>query len=267
VKGAEHRPSRAGPRRPVPDPARASLLIGVHSVDAALTRAPQQLHEITIAEECRNPRVRELEQRARDLGVRLRNESRAVLDRRSDGERHQDVIAEFTPVNLWGEKDLDRLLEELPAPPLVLVLDGVQDPHNLGACLRTADAAGVGLVILSKDRSASLTPAARRAASGAAEVLPILFATNLARVLKQLKERGVWLAGATDQAERSLYQQDLTGALALVLGSEAKGMRRLTEELCDYRLRIPMQGSVSSLNVSVATAVCLFEILRQRGGA
>ncbi|MGK2927483.1 MAG: 23S rRNA (guanosine(2251)-2'-O)-methyltransferase RlmB [Lysobacterales bacterium] len=266
MNGAEHRPPRAGPRRSAPDPARASLLIGVHSVDAALTRAPQQLHEITIAEECRNPRVRELEQRARDLGVRLRNESRAVLDRRSDGERHQDVIAEFTPVNLWGEKDLDRLLEELPAPPLVLVLDGVQDPHNLGACLRTADATGVGLVILSKDRSASLTPAARRAASGAAEVLPILFATNLARVLKQLKERGVWLAGATDQAEHSLYQQDLTGALALVLGSEGKGMRRLTAELCDYRVRIPMQGSVSSLNVSVATAVCLFEILRQRGG-
>ena len=248
-------------------PARSSLLIGVHSVDAALTRAPQQLQEIAIAEECRNARVRELEQRARELGVRVRTESRAVLDRRSDGERHQDVIAEFLPGNLWGEKDLDRLLEDLPAPPLVLVLDGVQDPHNLGACLRTADAAGAGLVILSKDRSASLTPAARRAASGAAETLPILFATNLARVLKQLKARGIWLAGTTDQAEQSLYGQDLSGPLALVLGGEGKGMRRLTAELCDYRLRIPMQGSVSSLNVSVATAVCLFEIVRQRAGA
>jgi len=243
---------------------RSSLLIGVHSVEAALARAPQRVHEIRIAEECRNPRVRELEQHARRLGVRVRAESRAVLDRRSDGERHQDVIAEFTPDNLWGERDLDRQLDALPAPPLILVLDEVQDPHNLGACLRTADAAGVGLVILSKDRSASLTPAARRAASGAAETLPILVATNLARVLKQLKERGVWLAGTDDEAERSLYATDLGGPLALVMGGEGKGMRRLTAELCDYRLRIPMQGSVSSLNVSVATAVCLFEIVRQR---
>jgi 23S rRNA (guanosine2251-2'-O)-methyltransferase len=223
------------------------------------------VHAIRIAEECRNPRVRELEQQARRLGVRVLAESRSALDRRSDGERHQDVIAEFTPDNLWGERDLDRVLDALPAPPLILVLDEVQDPHNLGACLRTADAAGVGLVILSKDRSASLTPAARRAASGAAETLPILVATNLARVLKQLKQRGVWLAGTADQAERSLYATDLAGPLALVVGGEGKGMRRLTAELCDYQLRIPMQGSVSSLNVSVATAVCLFEIVRQRG--
>jgi 23S rRNA (guanosine2251-2'-O)-methyltransferase len=243
---------------------RGGLLIGVHSVEAALARAPQRVHEIRIAEECRNPRVRELEQQARRLGVRVLAESRAALDRRSDGERHQDVVAEFTPDNLWGERDLDRLLDAAPAPPLVLVLDEVQDPHNLGACLRTADAAGVSLVILSKDRSASLTPAARRAASGAAESLPILVATNLARVLKQLKERGVWLAGTDDEAERSLYATDLSGPLALVLGGEGKGMRRLTSELCDYRLRIPMHGSVSSLNVSVAAAVCLFEIVRQR---
>jgi 23S rRNA (guanosine2251-2'-O)-methyltransferase len=243
---------------------RSSLLIGVHSVEAALARAPQQVQEIMVAEECRNPRVRELEQRAHRLGIRVLEESRAVLDRRSEGERHQDVIAEFTADNLWGERDVERLLDTLPAPPLLLVLDEVQDPHNLGACLRSADAAGVGLVILSKDRSAGLTPAARRAAAGAAEVLPILVATNLARVLKQLKERGVWLAGTADQAERSLYEMDLTGPLGLVVGGEGKGMRRLTAELCDYRLRIPMQGSVSSLNVSVATAVCLFEIVRQR---
>jgi 23S rRNA (guanosine2251-2'-O)-methyltransferase len=266
----QRKPERNPERKPEQNPehtgGRGSLLIGVHSVEAALARAPRQVEGITVAEECRNPRVRELEQHARRLGIRVLEESRAVLDRRSEGERHQDVIAEFTAGNLWGERDLDRLLETLPAPPLVLVLDEVQDPHNLGACLRTADAAGVGLVILSKDRSAGLTPAARRAASGAAEVLPILVATNLARVLKQLKERGVWLAGTDDQAERSLYAMDLTGPLALVMGGEGKGMRRLTAELCDYRLRIPMQGSVSSLNVSVATAVCLFEIVRQRSG-
>ena len=158
----------------------------------------------------------------------------------------------------------DLLLDAIDGPPLVLVLDGIQDPHNLGACLRSADAAGVGLVILPKDRSAGLTPAARRAAAGAAEMLPIVFVTNLARVLKRLKDRGVWLAGTSNQAEQSLYDADLSGPLALVVGSEGRGMRRLTEELCDYRISIPMQGSVGSLNVSVATAVCLFEIVRRR---
>jgi len=244
--------------------ARASLLIGFHAVDAALSRSPQQVTAVIIAQDSQNPRLRALEARARELGVRLIHEPRAALDRRSGGERHQDVVAEFVPGNLYGEKDLDRLLDAIGGDPLVLVLDGVQDPHNLGACLRTADAAGVGLVILPKDRSAPLTAVARRAASGAAEVLPILLATNLARVLQRLKERGVWLAGTTDQAERDLYQVDLTGPLALVVGSEGQGMRRLTAETCDYRLRIPMAGTVSSLNVSVATAVCLYEILRQR---
>ncbi len=152
----------------------------------------------------------------------------------------------------------------MSAPQLVLVLDGVQDPHNLGACLRTAEAAGVGLVILPKDGSAGLTPVARRSAAGAAEVMPLLLATNLARVLRKLKEKGVWLAGTADTAEQDIYQADLSGPLALVMGSEGKGMRRLTSELCDFLVRIPMQGSVSSLNVSVATAVCLFEINRQR---
>jgi 23S rRNA (guanosine2251-2'-O)-methyltransferase len=233
-------------------------------VDAALSRAPEQLSVLFIGEDSRNPRVRAREQRARQLGVRIVSEARSALDRRSDGERHQDVLAEFTPDNIHGEKELDRLLGNISGDPLILVLDGVQDPHNLGACLRAADAAGVGLVILPKDRSAPLTPVARRAASGAAEVLPILLVTNLARVLGQLKERGVWLAGTTDQADSELYGTDLTGPLALVVGSEGQGMRRLTAELCDYRVRIPMAGTVSSLNVSVAAAVCLFEILRQR---
>jgi 23S rRNA (guanosine2251-2'-O)-methyltransferase len=243
---------------------RPTLLIGIHAVDAALARSPAQVGAVIVAADSRNPRVRELEQRARRLGVRVVSEARSVLDRRSDGERHQDVIAEFIATNIHGEKELDALLDSITGDPLVLVLDGVQDPHNLGACLRTADAAGVGLVILPKDRSAPLTPVARRAASGAAEVLPILLATNLARVLQRLKQRGVWLAGTADQAEQDLYAMDLTGPLALVVGSEGQGMRRLTAELCDYRLGIPMAGTVSSLNVSVATAVCLYEIVRQR---
>jgi len=241
-----------------------SLLIGIHSVDSALARAPQQVRLVTIADECRNPRVQELAGRAREAGIQVVTESRAVLDRRSEDQRHQDIIAEFEANNIGTEKDLGRVLDEIEGTPLVLVLDGVQDPHNLGACLRTAEAAGVNLVILPKDGSAGLTPVARRSASGAAEVLPVLFVTNLARVLRQLKDSGIWLAGTTDSASASLYETDLSGPLGLVMGSEGKGMRRLTSELCDYRIRIPMQGSVSSLNVSVATAVCLYEIIRQR---
>lgn len=242
----------------------ASLLIGVHAVDAALTGYPAQIRCLVVAQDSRNPRIRELAERARAANVRVETRPREALDRRCEGQKHQDVMAEFEPRNLLTEKDLDRALADMAQPPLVLVLDGVQDPHNLGACLRTAEAAGVGLVILPKDGSAGLTPVARRAASGAAEVLPILFATNLARVLRRLKEAGVWLAGTTDAAREELYDMELDGPLALVMGSEGKGMRRLTSELCDYHLRIPMQGSVNSLNVSVATAVCLYEIVRQR---
>ena len=242
----------------------SSLLIGIHSVDSALSKAPQQLKLITVAQECRNPRVQELVERAGKEGIRVTTESRAVLDRRSEDQRHQDIIAEFEAANIGTEKDLDRILESIDGTPLVLVLDGVQDPHNLGACLRTAEAAGVNLVILPKDRSAGLTPVARRSASGAAEVLPILIITNLARVLRRLKESGIWLAGTTDIAGQGLYETDLSGPIGLVMGSEGKGMRRLTAELCDYHLQIPMQGSVSSLNVSVGAAVCLYEVVRQR---
>ena len=228
--------------------AEVALLFGFHSVEAALERGSGRVECLRVASESRNPRAEKLADRARKQGVRVVSEPRAALDRRSGGERHQDVIAEFVPDNLWGEQDLDRLLDAVDGPPLLLVLDGVQDPHNLGACLRSADAAGVGLVILPKDRSAGLTPVARRAAAGAAEVLPIVFVTNLARVL----------------ADQSIYEADLNGPLGLVMGAEGKGMRRLTGELCDFHLRIPMQGTVDSLNVSVATAVCLFEAVRQR---
>lgn len=241
-----------------------SLLIGIHSVGSALARAPGQLRLIMVAEECRNPRVRELAEKAGAAGIRVVSESRSMLDRRTDEQRHQDIIAEFEANNVGGEKDLDRILDSVESTPLVLVLDGVQDPQNLGACLRTADAAGVNLVILPKDGSAGLTPVARRSASGAAEVMDILIVTNLARVLRRLKERGIWLAGTGDGARAGLFESDLTGPLGLVMGSEGKGMRRLTSELCDYHLRIPMQGTVSSLNVSVATGICLFEINRQR---
>jgi len=240
------------------------LLIGIHPVESALGKRAGQVQLLIVANETKNPRARALEKQARELGIRIESRPRAVLDRDCDGQRHQDVMAEFEANNLYGEKDLDHLLETLDEPKLVLVLDGVQDPHNLGACLRTADAAAVGLVIMPKDGTAGLTPVARRSAAGAAEVIPVLMATNLARVLRRLKEQGVWVTGSADAAEQDIYQADLTGPMALVMGSEGKGMRRLTAELCDFLVRIPMQGTVNSLNVSVATAVCLFEIKRQR---
>jgi 23S rRNA (guanosine2251-2'-O)-methyltransferase len=243
---------------------RFSLLIGIHAVDAALSQRPDRLRGIVLAAESRNRRALELAERARESGVPVETRPRAELDRRCDGQRHQDILAEFEADNLFIEKDLDTVLDGLAPPALVLVLDGVQDPHNLGACLRTADAAGAGLVILPKDGAAALTTVARRAASGAAEVLPILQATNLARVLRRLKERGIWLAGTADDAGQSLHDADLGGPLALVMGSEGRGMRRLTAETCDFLLRIPMYGSVNSLNVSVATGVCLYEVARQR---
>lgn len=242
-------------------------LIGIHPVAAALASGKQAIQRLLLAKEAHNPRALELEQQARQLGIKVEHCPRRDLDRLSGGERHQDVLAEFIPANSWVEADLPRLLQALAGTPLVLVLDGVQDPHNLGACLRTAEAAGVNLVIMPKDHSASLTPVARRAAAGAAEVLDIVVITNLARVLRLLKEQGIWLAGTADAAAQTIYDADLTGPLALVMGSEGLGLRRLTAELCDYLVSIPMAGSVSSLNVSVATGVCLFEIVRQRGKA
>ncbi len=243
----------------------ANLLIGIHSVQSALSNMPGQVRVVRVAEESHNPRVRKLADLAGELSIQVVKEPRALLERRSEGQRHQDIIAEFAAENLLSEKDLDRVLEAIDGPSLLLVLDGIQDPHNLGACLRTAEAAGVHAVIMPRDRSAGITPVARRAASGAAEVLPILIVTNLASILRRMKEKGVWLLGTSDRAGQSLYEADLSGPMALVMGNEEKGMRRLTSELCDFLVRIPMQGSVGSLNVSVATGICLFEMIRQRG--
>lgn len=238
-------------------------LLGFHSVAAAISRSPKQVHGLMVANEAKNPRLKPLLDEAHRAGIAIRRQPRSDLDRMSGGERHQDVIAEFTPANLFGEKDIPELIEKAGTPPLVLVLDSVQDPHNMGACLRTADAVGVDFVVIPKDKSAPLTATARRAASGAAEVLPIVQVTNLARALRSLKDGGLWLAGTSDAAEQDLYEADLKGPMALVMGGEGPGMRRLTQEHCDYLIRIPMQGSVESLNVSVATAVCLFETVRQ----
>jgi 23S rRNA (guanosine2251-2'-O)-methyltransferase len=240
------------------------ILIGIHAVSSALKSAAADISWLRIAADGKNKRLLELESRAHGSGIEVIKTKSHELDSLADQQRHQGVIAGFKGSNIVPEGQLDSVLDKIEGHPLVLVLDGVQDPHNLGACLRTADAAGVDLVVISKDHSVAITPVVRRAASGAAETITVLQATNLARVLRQLKQRGIWLAGTSDQATDKLYSTDLTGPLALVMGSEGSGLRRLTAELCDYLVSIPMSGQVESLNVSVATGVCLYEINRQR---
>jgi 23S rRNA (guanosine2251-2'-O)-methyltransferase len=211
---------------------------------------------------------------AQNQGVPVARQPRQDLDGMVSG-RHQGVVAEAldTPVagdtnqsNLWQEQDLLRLVDNKEGPLLLLVLDGVTDPHNLGACLRSADAAGVDAVVVPKDKSADLTPIVRKVACGAAEVVPFVRVTNISRTLQALQERGVWLYGTAGESEKSIYDSDLSGSIALVMGAEGSGLRRLTREQCDFLVNLPMSGSVSSLNVSVATGICLFEIVRQRRG-
>ena len=202
----------------------------------------------------------------------MARERKKDLDAMVEG-RHQGVVAEALeePVrgeigqpNLWDEWQLLQAVKDKTGPVLILVLDGVTDPHNLGACLRSADAAGVDAVVVPKDKSADLNPTARKVACGAAETVPFVRVTNISRTLKALKELGVWLYGTAGEAKNSLYDSDLTGSMALVMGAEGGGLRRLTREQCDHLVKLPMAGSVSSLNVSVATGVCLFEVVRQR---
>jgi len=239
-------------------------LIGIHAVSSALKSAAEDITWLRIAADSRNKRLSEIESRAHGSGVKVIHCDARELDRFSGQQRHQGVVAGFMGSNIIGEGQLEAALEAIDSVPLLLVLDEVQDPQNLGACLRTAEAAGVDMVIIPKDHSSSITPVVRRAASGAAETLTIVQVTNLARVLRSLKKHGVWLAGTSDAASDNLYGTDLAGPLALVMGSEGSGLRRLTAELCDYLVSIPMAGMVESLNVSVATGVCLYEINRQR---
>ena len=237
---------------------------GIHAVGALLTHHSRRVKQLLLARGRQDASVEALREQALARKIEVRQVERGELDERAEGV-HQGVLALVSPSQVWGENMLDELLDRASEPPLLLVLDGVTDPHNLGACLRTADAAGVHAVIIPKDKSATLNATVRKVACGAAEVVPLVAVTNLSRTLQSLQKKGVWIAGTAGEAEVSIYQQDLTGPLALVMGAEGKGMRRLTRENCDYLVKLPMLGSVSSLNVSVATGVCLFEIRRQRG--
>ncbi|WP_312373250.1 23S rRNA (guanosine(2251)-2'-O)-methyltransferase RlmB [Stutzerimonas nitrititolerans] len=237
---------------------------GLHAVEALLRHHPKRVKQVWLAEGRGDPRVLlELAEQAR---VRVGQCERREMDAWVEGV-HQGVVAEVSPSQVWGEAMLEELLDRAEGPPLLLVLDGVTDPHNLGACLRTADAAGALAVIVPKDKAATLNATVRKVACGAAEVVPLVAVTNLARSLEKLQQRGLWVVGTAGEAEQVIYAQDLTGPTVLVMGAEGKGMRRLTREHCDFLVRLPMAGSVSSLNVSVATGVCLFEALRQRQAA
>jgi 23S rRNA (guanosine2251-2'-O)-methyltransferase len=241
------------------------LLIGIHAVEAALQYDAGNIVELYIESGAHNARVKELSDRARELGLKPHARDRAALDRMTGGARHQGVVARYNAPAPLAESDLARLVEAAGGDALILVLDGVTDPHNLGACLRSAEAAGVTAVVVPKDRAVGITPTVRRASAGAADRVPFVAATNLSRALKALKDAGVWLTGLVGDAEASVYSIDFKGPVAIVLGSEGEGLRRLTREACDFVARIPMRGGIESLNVSVAAGVALFEVLRQRG--
>jgi|TARA_R110000823_G_scaffold123545_1_gene249658 23S rRNA (guanosine2251-2'-O)-methyltransferase len=241
------------------------FVFGWHAVEAVLKREPGRLQRVWIQTGRQDKRVKTITDALDELGVKWGVVHRKELDERVGGV-HQGVVAAVSESREWTEDDLLTQLAASDKPPFLLVLDGVTDPHNLGACMRTCDAVGIQAVIVPKDKSASLTAVARKVACGAAETVPFVRVTNLARFLRTLKDQGVWLIGAAGEAEATLYQADFKGPVALVMGAEGAGMRRLTREHCDQLINIPMLGHVDSLNVSVATGVCLYEALRQRLG-
>lgn len=253
-----------------PSHTNAGKVYGLHAVQALIDGSPQRVSALWLLSGRNDKRLQSIRSVAEKYRIRIHMVGRDKLDAMIEGN-HQGVIAETAiETQVYDEDYLkSRLpkLQEQQATPFILVLDGVTDPHNLGACLRSAEAAGVQFIIVPKDNSASLTPTAIKVACGAAEVLPLVRVTNLSRTLEWLQSQGVWLVGAAGEAQQDHYQMDLTGPLAVVMGAEGKGLRRLTRERCDALIRIPMMGEVSSLNVSVATGICLFEALRQRVGA
>ncbi len=244
--------------------AQTHIIHGLHAVQSVLEHEADTVKQLWMEHNRRDKRSQVLVRLARDARVPLQRVERELLDQKSGFARHQGVVAEVSQQPAMDEAGLFAYLKDLQEPAFLLVLDGVQDPHNLGACLRTADAAGVHVLIAPRDSACGLTSTVRKVASGAAETVPFVQVTNLARTLKKLQAAGIWLVGTDLETEASLFQSDLTGPLALVLGAEGKGMRRLTREVCDSLVKLPMAGTVQSLNVSVSAGICLYEALRQR---
>ncbi|WP_370557825.1 23S rRNA (guanosine(2251)-2'-O)-methyltransferase RlmB [Edwardsiella tarda] len=245
----------------------SEIIYGIHAVKALLERDPQRFLEVFVMKGREDRRLLPLLQQLEEGGIRVQVAQRQWLDEKVEGAVHQGIVARVKPGRQYQENDLPDLLASLDHPPFLLILDGVTDPHNLGACLRSADAAGIDAVIVPRDRSAQLNATAKKVACGAAESVPLIRVTNLARTMRLLQEENIWIIGTTGEADHSLYQSKMAGAMALVMGAEGDGMRRLTREHCDELISIPMAGSVSSLNVSVATGICLFEAVRQRSAA
>lgn len=237
---------------------------GINPVATALAGGTDHVQRLRVDRQRRDGRIRRLLDQARRAGVSVERVDTAILDQCAGDDRHQGVCAEVVGRGVLDEKALQALIEGLERPPLLLALDQVQDPHNLGACLRSAAAAGCDAVIVPRDRSARLTPAVERAAAGAAALIPLAAVTNLARTLEWLQQHGCWIVGAAGDADESLHDTDLTGPLVLVAGGEGSGLRARTRKLCDRLVSIPLAPGVESLNVSVATGVCLFEAVRQR---
>ena len=241
------------------------VLFGFHAVGVRLRTAPRTIIELYVEAARRDARMRQFLQKVQEAGLRTIEADSLRLSRLAGSAGHQGVVARVEP--LAATSSLDDLLDGVQGPPLLLVLDGVTDPHNLGACLRVADGAGVHAVIAPKDHAVGLNATVAKVASGAAETVPYFMVTNLARTLGELKERSIWCLGLSDEADRTLYQSDLKGPTALVMGAEGTGLRQLTRKTCDALVSIPMLGAVESLNVSVASGVCLYEAVRQRGAA
>lgn len=239
-------------------------IVGVNAVASSVENDADNVREVLIEAGSKNPRLTEIEEQARRKGIDVRRVNTQALDGVAGQVRHQGVAARYAVARLWAENELEGLVEAAEGRALVLILDGVRDPHNLGACLRSAAAAGVTAVVIPKDKSASVNATVRKTSAGAADRIPVVAVTNLARCLRDLQKQGVWLYGLAGEAEASLYSVDLRGNVGLVLGGESDGLRRLTREHCDGLVKIPMPGEIESLNVSVATGVTLFEVVRQR---
>lgn len=243
--------------------AQVETVFGIHALTALVERAPERMLELFVAKGREDDKVHYIVNQARRFGISVQFVQRKVLDDKAQSPQHQGVLARVQAAPTLNEGDLDQLLQTTEQP-FLLVLDGVTDPHNLGAVLRTADAAGVDGVIVTKDKAVSLNATVRKVACGAAEVVPLFQVTNLARTLRELQDNHVWVIGTAGEAEQVIYEVNMPAAVALVMGAEGSGMRRLTRETCDELIKLPMLGSVSSLNVSVATGICLYEIMRQR---
>jgi 23S rRNA (guanosine2251-2'-O)-methyltransferase len=241
-------------------------IVGLHAAQSALMYSPQKISRAWVDSERHDKRLETLLETLSTLDISIEKVERKKLDKLADGMNHQGVVLEVALPEELSENDLKVAVEHLSENALFLVLDNVQDPHNLGACLRTADATGVHGIIITKDNAVGITPTVCKVASGAAETVPVYVVTNLARTLRWLKTEGVWVVGTAGEAESTLFKSDFTVPMALVIGAEEKGMRRLTREQCDFLVKLPMLGTVESLNLSVATGVLLYEVLRQRQG-